>query len=458
MNRRTTILLALLAALCLRAAPLALPSFTDPDHYYHLRIAETIISANAFPSYDSLSYLGRPHTYYPLFHILISIPAFLTGMSAFHAYAAISMLTALAGVLSISLLARKAFGKDAGVYALAFAALLPAAVIRSSGVARPDALSILLLPLLAISLLEGRRAPLALLGFLLPLLHPLTALFACGVVAAKFLADLSFNRMQLRPAAWFGIPLLAGAAYYLRFPLAQLRSAGTFLTSSEMQPYNFEFALLAFGIAWLFVAFAALRRSPSVASRLLWLWLAGSSALMLLASRASVFAVAPASVLAAAGLQSALSKGFARPAVLSLFALGLSLAAFSFLSDLGPQYRPQTLSAAQWLGENGGGRAAASFWDKGHLLTYSGVPAYMDGYFEFAPDLDARQQRATLLFQSPSRAAVGSIAGSGVRYVFADGKMDELSGGTLPFRAYAQRSPEVAREFDAGWAQIYAVD
>lgn len=450
-NAKTLVLLALVAGVAIRLVPFSLPSFTDPDHYYHLRISEAIVSQNSFPQYDPLSYQGRPHTYYPMFHVMSSSTALLTGLPAFYAYAGISVLVALAGLLAVFVLAKKIFGEDAAVYSLIFAAVLPASLIRSAGMSRPDSLSLLLLPLLAIALLEDRRWLVALLAFFLPLLHPLTALFVSALVIAEIAAGLSLGQNRLKHALWFFIPLLAASAYYLRFPLGRLSAATTFLTSSEMQAFNLDFAMAALGVAWLFILFAVLRQEKTVAPRFLWLWLFGSSALMLLASRNAVFAAAPASVLAAAGLRHALAKNVLRPAVFLLFALGLSFSAILFLADLGPQYSKQTVSAARWLGEN---NAVVSYWDKGHLLTYYGLPVFMDGYFEFAPQLDERQSLSMRFFRLPSEHYSAQLREKGVGFVFVDEKMRK----DVPFfGGFAESSPEISRVFDSGGAQIYSL-
>ncbi|MFH1200014.1 MAG: hypothetical protein V1708_03020 [Candidatus Micrarchaeota archaeon] len=452
--------LSLLAGLALRLIPFSLPSFTDPDHYYHLRISESIAQAGAFPGYDALSFQGRPHTYYPLFHCIIATAAILTGLPAFYAYAAVSLLCALAAIAATYALAKRIFGAPVALYASAFAALLPAVLIRGAGLARPDSLSFLLLPLLAMALLlAGNRQSLAaaaLLGFILPLLHPFTALFACALVAAKLAADFSLGRSRLPHAAWFFIPALASFSYYLRFPLGQLVLAKTFTTSSEMQAFNFEFIAVAIGAAWLFLVFAALKPASDSGRRMLWLWLAGATALSLLASRNIIYAAAPACLLAGAGLNHILSRGIARPLVLCLLGAGLLLGSVLYLSDAGPQYSKPAVYGARWLGVNSAA-AVVSYWDKGHLLTYYGARVFIDGYFEFAPDLDARHSLSMRLFHAPYGAALNELYAQGVRYAFVDGKMAaDMENYPGNFREYAEQSLRVLRVYDSGLAQAYS--
>ncbi|MBU1197239.1 hypothetical protein KJ765_01875 [Candidatus Micrarchaeota archaeon] len=455
---RKLLILLVVSALLVRVLPLSLSSFPDPDHYYHLRITSDIVQQNRLPAWDALSFQGRVHTYYPLFHMIMASFALLTNLPVYYAYALVSLLVAGAGVIAVFSLSIRILGNErTAFFAALLFAFLPGVLIRSMAFTRPDSLSLLLIPVMLLFLMDRKWVALGCLALFLGWLHPFTSIIAGGLVVL-FVGNgfLEHQRIAWKIVMAYGLPWVVGVLYYVRFPLDELVLGRTFATSSELQPLEFDFAFLALGIVWVFLGIAWMeRRRFSVKHRGFWFaWLVISFLMLLLAPRASIFIALPAVIFAAPAVVAALKRSAPfQPVLLGILAVSISLMVLVFSTGVQGQYSREAVSAAEWLSVVPEEQGVLSAWDRGHLITYaSGRKVFMDGYFEFADQLDARHAIVLHTFQFPDADAWASLREKNVRYVFIDG---DLFFDSLVFSDSVEHLGAANRILDNGGAQIY---
>ena len=118
--------------------------------------------------------------------------------------------------------------------------------------------------------------------------------------------------------------------------------------------------------------------------------------------RLAIFLSMPAALVSAFGFGFIFEKTrkFLPVLLVILFALA-SIAVFMHVRSVGWFVPEPERDAMSWLGANPEAELLANQWDRGHPLVYlSGKPVVMDGYFEFAPDLDKRNSSMKVLAQS----------------------------------------------------------
>lgn len=500
----TLLLLLVLAALSVRVYPAVIGSFSDPDHYYHLRQMEFVAQEGQVRQFDELSNLGRPYTYYPLFHLLGGMLAILLGVPALWAYAIVSLLFSLLGVLAVYCLAKAALkhcGLSAGaaVFSALCAAVLPIFFMRQGLFARPDAFAPAAVALAFLFLFQRNAFGLAVLGAFLALLHPYSLLVVGALLALAVLVDfLSAFFLKSEPVfsslgrapkqgpvfaaleflhskcvfllVVFGLSALAAATYYLRLPLSDLATASTFRTSSEMQPSNPVGVLQITGPVLVLCAIACLKAfgipdRPRIAKSH-WLVAAAivSCASLFFASRNMVYAAVPLAVLAAFGLSEAQAKtGRFAPWLWLVCGVAVLSSVYCGLNAQSGQYSSQQLAGFAYL--SGLPQAPViALWDRGHPITeISGKQVVVDGYFEFEPRLDEKVTDVQTLFSSGDAATVGAIAEKyGASYVYFDNKTKEAFGteNNSFAKAFLAQGDSTKLDllFDSGDARVFRVN
>jgi len=498
------LLLLVVAAVSVRVYPAVLESFSDPDHYYHLRQMEYVAQEGQVRTFDGLSNLGRAYTYYPLFHLIGGTLAVLLSVPVLWAYALVSLLFSLLGVLAAYCLARAALRHcnlptDAAMFSALCAAVLPVFFLRQGLFARPDAFAPAAVALAFLFLFQRNAFGMAVLGAFLALLHPYSLLVVGALLALAVFADcLSalffrsnpvFVELQKAPRAGlastasgflnskallllvvFAISALAAATYYLRLPLSDLSAAYTFRTSSEMQPSSPVGVLQITGPVLILCAIALLRsfgipQKPRVTGSH---WLAAASvasfAFMFFASRNMVYAAVPLAVLAAFGLSEAEARteSFA-PWVWLVCGIAVLSSVYCALNVQSCQYSSEQLAGFSYL--SGLPQAPViALWDRGHPVAgISGQQVVVDGYFEFEPRLDEKVADVQFLFSTNSSQAVDTISEKyGAGYIYFDNKTREVFGGEDNAFAKSFLLPGNASQldllFDSGDARVFRVN
>ena len=477
----------LVAGVLARTYPMLMPSFPDPDFYYHLRMAEQAYAEGGVPQYDAFSYGGRPYTYYPAHNLLAAFFAKITGISVPYSITIITLLVALASLFTIFLLAKKLFGEKTSLGAALAAALVPGFVAKSTAFARPDEYALLFLPLAFLLALREKNNgennnpnyfALFALFALFPLFHFTVAAICFAVFAAACLAA----RIGWKKIVSAGAGLTAGALYYAGRDWKEFLLAKTIIPTAETVHLDFAFVFLYSGIFILFAALAlpglvkkvvaekkkgieaenggekinGMEQMPGGFNKnnLLLAWLAAGLALVLAANRGIVFFAPPLAIAAGVGLKTALKKSekYSKHFVVFLVAI-LVITTWAFLYEQKPGFGENDVEAAAWLGENSHGALAAAHWDRGHLLTFYGSRVLADGYFEFAPEPVKKISAIEEMLAAGDENRVLQLAvENGVEFVF----LDEKSLAGLPENS-VWRNPAVKgfeKVFDNG-AQVW---
>ncbi|MFA5247154.1 MAG: hypothetical protein WC408_04680 [Candidatus Micrarchaeia archaeon] len=496
--------LLILAAFAVRFYPAALQSFTDPDHYYHLRQMEYVAQEGAVRQFDGLSNLGRPYTYYPLFHLIGGSIAVLFGMPALWAYAFVSLAVAVLAVFAVYLAARSALlrceiadASPIASYCALFAACLPIFFFRQTVFTRPDAFAAAIFALGIFFLLKRSIAGMAVLGAFAALLHPYSLVVIGALLAIALLSDFIVSwRTRTAPVflgddfcsekfsvakavqskavvclVVFAFGALLAATYYLRLPLSDLSLAHTFQTSSEMQPLD-PVAFLQVTGPMLIFALIALLKAFGIPDKLpehRWVWISvisviSSAGLLGFASRNMVFAAVPIALLAGFGLFEAQKKTEQYAIwVWAICGLAVLASVYCSLAVQGGQYSAPQLSGFSYLASLPDAPVIA-LWDRGHPLTeISKKQVVVDGYFEFEPQLDQKTLDVEFMFHSVTEGTVVEIAKKyGAGYVFFDNKTWDVfgrdaSGFFLSYDAVLNQSSVIEKIFDSGDSEVYTV-
>jgi len=452
------LLALLLTGLLVRAVPLFLPTYIDPDHFYHERIAQAVVNQQGTPSWDALSYGGRPQTYYPFYHVLLAVPSFLLGVDLRSAYALSSLLLGLAGMLAFYSLAKNLLGEKTALASLLFFAVTPLAFVRATAFSRPDGFALSLLALLALFIYKRKLLSVALLGLSLALADLPGAVFGAGLFAVW--AFLGRGKKLARNAALVGVSFLVlGLLYYLFLPWASFQLSSVTLSSEEVSSLN-VLSIFGFGgAAWLFVALGLweLRRSFSRFPAWLWAWLLLGVLALAVAIRNLSFAALPVCLFAGAGLFEAArkTKQYSKWLV-ALVIVALSIQATLYYATLDPLASPGFMDSLHWARANTAENSTfLSLWDRGHVITgVAGRRVVMDGYFEFAPQADERYSDIISFFHGGEANARRIMQKWNATHVLLDSRMPALfPSSNLSNRIRGWSSFE--NLFDNGVVQIY---
>jgi 4-amino-4-deoxy-L-arabinose transferase-like glycosyltransferase len=456
---RLWLLALLLAALAVRAVPLFYYGYIDPDHYYHERLSRQFVAEEGVPLWDEVSYGGRPYTYYPLYHELLALPTILFGLDAQAAYAVASLLFALAGLFAAYALVRGVAGERVALAALLVLALSPLAFVRTTVFSRPDGLAFALLALLALAVQRGRLGALLWLGAGLALADLPGALFGLGVFGAWALLATR-RREESRFAFGAALFLLISLVYYASLPWERFQVTQVHFSSEELRGLDL-LSMFAFGgVAWLFAALgvrAARRESWARAPAWAWAWLALGVLAIAAAIRNLAFVALPAALFAGLGVAQALDK--TRPYgrwVAAMVVAGLLVQGVVYYDSLKPVATPELEAALRWA-RVGTLRSSVflSLWDRGHLITgVADRPVVMDGYFEFAPQVDERHAGVVAFFFGDERTAVSVMRRWRASYVLVDDRMSELLPGSTALRQLDGWNSFV-KAYENGRARVY---
>ncbi|QQR92282.1 MAG: hypothetical protein IPJ89_03945 [Candidatus Iainarchaeum archaeon] len=391
------LLLIFLLGVLVRSVPLQFAEFSDPDAFFHARMAQQIIDTHALPLWDALSEQGRIYSYPPLLHLLIAATSIFSGLPVEIAYKWLGIIVGALFGVSVFLLARH-WSKSNGI-ALAsalFAVLCSISVLRTSGFLRPDGLATTLIPFILLLWLQRRSVMALLVSVVLVLLHPLSAVVLAALLGSLFVASLirKETASPLIPVALLG--MLGVFVVWLQLQGLALSNYASHvaLSASEFARFQLLDFFLLFPLAWAFFFFAFTQWKKMPFPLLLWLVL--TLAIGMLGTRMMVFALPFYAIVAGYGFMRVLElihrdeKAVAVFGVLFLL-LGV-ITIYAVMSTPAPNFLPGEKAAAQWLFAYAHPREAVlSMWDVGHALAYyTHLPQVVDGYFEFAHELDAR--------------------------------------------------------------------
>ncbi len=392
------ILLAIfLLGMLVRSVPLQFDAFTDPDAFYHTRMAQQIVDTHSIPVWDALSEQGRVYSYPPILHVLIAIVSIFSGLPVEIAYKWIGIIVGALFGVSVFLLA-KHVSKSNGVALAAalFAVLSGISVLRTNGFLRPDGLASTLIPFILLLWLQRRSVSAAVLSMLLVLIHPLSALVFAVLLSAWFFVALIRRESvsPLIPVALIGMLVMFGAWIFVQQLDFSNYASHVALTASEFSRFELIDLIFLFPLAWAFL-FVALARWKDIPLPIL-VWLLLSLAIGMFGTRLMVFMLPFYAIIAGIGFFRVIDYLHREEKAIAVFGilflvLGV-VTVYLFMSFANPYFLPGEKAATQWLfGYAHAGEAVISMWDTGHALAYyTHLPQVVDGYFEFAHELEER--------------------------------------------------------------------
>jgi asparagine N-glycosylation enzyme membrane subunit Stt3 len=268
-------------------------------------------------------------------------------------------------------------------------------LMRTASYARPDGLSLLIIPAI-IYLVHQKKFKIAgLLSVAQVLLHPLSSLFLLAfLIVWTLVQKIRKKELCLKPT--LAIVTVTTAVFLiwlftLPYPFTQYLSSVS-LEAGEMGQLSLASLLDAFIFSWLFILIALFKLKKNL---FLKAWFGFALLFGIFATRLLIHFTIPAAILAGFGLNFLAEKTKEKEAAFFFLVGALYLiAAASFLFNQEPFVDSGEREAMLWLKENSPEEASVfAQWDKGHPLTYfSQRKVVIDGYFEFAEDLEERHQ------------------------------------------------------------------
>tara|TARA_Y100000310_G_scaffold337591_1_gene425084 strand:- start:1198 stop:2598 length:1401 start_codon:yes stop_codon:yes gene_type:complete len=405
MNYRKTLLLILLLAVLMRALPLTIDSMTGPDPWFHARMAETVIENKTLLEYDALSMQGRDYSYAPLFHTILASFSILSSIQVISLTPLLPILYGSIIVLLVFAFARRIFGSNSlALFSALAIAIMPLHLLRTAAYARPDSLALLIVPAIIFLIYTKKFLPATILVIPLVLLHPLSSLYLFLFLLTWMLVArvkrLDFVHRKVFILMLVGVLVWLLWLYSLPFSPLDYVSKVSLESVENVRPSFLNFFTF-FTFSWIFIIIGLLKFDLKK-NLFLPAWLLFSFFYGIFSSRLFIFVSIPAAIIAAGGFSLIFEK--TRRYFPILIALLFVLSIIPIMNEVNSTTRfinPAEKKAMQWLQQIPIDSVLASQWDRGHPLAYlTGRQVVMDGYFEFAPQLDERNESMKILASS----------------------------------------------------------
>ncbi len=415
----------LVLAFLLRFQPVFFSGYGDPDSYFHERNIETIVSQQSAFFFDSLSQQGRYYSNFPLFHLPFAIEKITTSLPTSTLLLLMPALFGVFTVLFVFVLAKRLFGENIAFFSAFSLAIMPLSIIRTNGVARPDALAMLLLLCCFFAVLAKKNKTAVLLSFAIALANPVPS----SIVLLGIMFVASIVLWLKKRENFFSLSAVMAIASALAFFLWTLNYPSGFLgyfspiamNAMELQKTDFVWLVAALKFSWLFIPFGffAIKNNWFLKT-----WLLLTGAIAFVAVRMALFFALPAAIFSGIGLASFSKK--TRPHKRAFFALLFILALLNVFPEIWNS--KNYLSAEekfglQWLKQNSVSDAnIAGAWDFGDpIAAITNRAVLMDGHFEFNPIVGARYKDEIALENSNDCALTQKIVSKySINYFFAD--------------------------------------
>jgi hypothetical protein len=268
-------------------------------------------------------------------------------------------------------------------------------LMRTSSYARPDGLSLMIVPVIIYLFFIRKHVAALLLGIFQVLLHPLSTVFLLGFL----IVWTAVFRVKRAPSDWkwkLGTVLVVSVVFLvwlnsLPYEWSQYVSMVSF-ESSELRQLTLMDFIVLFRFSWIFALVGLIKLKDNLFLKTFFVF---SLLYMVFGARLGIFFSFPMALVGGFGFNFLYEK--TRPYTKAFFFLVLVLALISIpLSHprFGTWLSDSEKAGMLWLKEFSSKDAnVGSLWDRGHPLTYiSQRKVVMDGYFEFAPDLNVRNQ------------------------------------------------------------------
>ncbi|MEK6821377.1 MAG: hypothetical protein AABY11_03190, partial [archaeon] len=415
------------------SVPLLFDGSLDPDSHFHARLSNEIARSGVVPVWDALSLQGRVYSYPPLLHVLTGLLSRVTGLDSLLVLKGLGIF--IGGLLSITtfLLARSVSNSTSiGLWSALFASVCAIAVWRTAGFTRPDGVALMLIPL-ALYLWHTRRDALAfVLSIAMVFLHPLSAVVFALLLGTFFLLGLV---QKQRVSFW--IPVSLGGmlvsffawVHSIGLPLSQYASPLS-LQATELTRFWVLGFVVYFPLSWMFSAYGLVKaRLPLV----VWGWVFLTVVIAAFGTRLAMYSIPFLAIVAAYGVVSLLqffrTQRIFVPA-LTVFVLFIGcVTVYYLMNSQSPYITPSEHNVVGFLSQHAqSGESVLTPWDQGHVVAYyTLLPVVIDGYFEFAHELDARNNASyDALATSSCETWTRSMDAFDARYFYLP--HDELNG------------------------------
>lgn len=455
------LLIIFFLSLSVRSVPLRFDGMFDPDSHFHARMSNEIARSHELITWDSLSLQGRVYSYPPLLHILVGFLSALTHTDALLVLKVFGLF--VGGLLTFStfLLARL-FSKSNSIalWSALFAGLSSIVVYRTAAHTRPDGLAIALIPFLLYLWLTRREKWAAILSLALVLLHPLSAV-VYGILLSAWLAWGLVRKISfplLLPLVMSGMVILFALwVWSIGLPFSSY-SSKLLSEASELIQFPLIAFVLYFPLSWMFAAVGSVKAKLPL---LLVSWLLVGIVLGAFGMRFAMYFVPFFSIVAGFGVAWVFSKLVSDkrtlPVFLVLFVVLGVISVFAMMNSIHPYVKDSEKPALDFLRTHGKpGDAILSSWDQGHVLTYyTRLPVVIDGYFEFAHELEERNNAWKNVFSSSScQTILGSVDAFHARFVYLS--QDEVTSPTAQTGLLElQNCPGLSLVFSSDGARVY---
>lgn len=392
------LLLVFVLALSVRSIPLHFSGSFDPDTHFHARLSNDIARTHQIPTWDALSLQGRVYSYPPLLHVLTGLLSMLSGIDSLDVLKVLGLLVGALMVISTYLLGQSLSGsRSIGLWAGFFASLSVMAIWRTAGFTRPDGIAMMMIPFLLYLWVERQSVLATVLSVAMVLLHPLSAVIYAALLGSYFLLQL-FQKKRVS----FWIPIALGAmlvtfflwVFSIGLPLSNYASHIS-LDATELSKFWLLGLILFFPISWAFNFVGAWKGKLPI---VLIVWSVLTLAIGSLGMRLAIYMIPFLGIVGAYGVHYLISSYRSIKVVLPALAffvivLGMGGIWIAMNAET-PYFTTAEKAGIDFLGQNAvHGSSVLTTWDQGHVLAYyTGLPMVIDGYFEFAHELDERNR------------------------------------------------------------------
>jgi asparagine N-glycosylation enzyme membrane subunit Stt3 len=422
-----------------------------------MRMSEQIVSQQGIPDFDPLSIQGREYSYPPGFHLIFADAQIFSGLEMNQL---MNFLPALYGALLciiVFLLARKFFQNDmVAVFAALSIALMPAAIIRTAGYARPDGLAFLLIAAAIYFIFEERYAIAALFAAMLVIVHPFSAMYLFLLLGAIIICGTAMKR-KIEFWKLFGIMAVSFAVFIFWVSIQQggliNYLSNTAFEANENLPFTLIEVFTFFGFAAIFGIIGFFRNE----NEFLKIWIVFSLLFALIGAKAATYIAIPLALLSGYGIYYAMERLRGRE---NLFTILVAILVFATIIPVTMEQKAwvsdDDFAALQWIKANTRPDATiASIWDRGHVITYVAQrKVLIDGYFEFGHEMDERKAAMQTLIGSADCEKIKAAADAfGVNYLFVPSEMadnKEFTNGILEANC-----PKIEKVFQSGNARVF---
>ncbi len=343
---------------------LLLRGIPGADPYFHARMALLILRQEGIPSWDPVSYGGRPYSYPPLSHILLA--EFTTVFPVEYPLALLPTIYGALAFLGIYL-------RTKNIYLSTLYAFTPLLILRTANYFRPDGFFLFLIPILV------HYPKLDPFHFLTPLFHLPSALFSSAVT--------SYYRRSPRPLLY---SLIGASLFFLLVGVSPLHYFSPLaLGSAEMGRPSFLEVIHYFGLLSLFLPFANM-----------FSWI-----LLMMGAFSRRFLVLTLPVVALELNRAVRERERVIPVLMAIYLPALWI--IFLLSPSSPTLPPSCVPKSTVLAP----------WDLGHAINYYGGVSVADGYFEALPPGGEERARDSLQALHPDCSVLDVMAKYGADYL-----------------------------------------